>query len=101
MILSFIQLFSESKALHRIINVCLGLIFIVFIIQAAGLGVRWYLTGHAPWSNGYEAIVFISWISVLAGLLLYKNRNAFIPTTGAMVAVIMMGFAHGGSMLDP
>ncbi len=101
MILSFIQLFSESKALHRIINVCLGLIFIVFVIQAAGLGVRWYLTGHAPWSNGYEAIVFISWISVLAGLLLYKNRNAFIPTTGAMVAVIMMGFAHGGSMLDP
>src|SRR5690606_37840425 len=38
---------------------------------------------------------------VLSGLLMYKNRNAFIPAAGALVAMIMMGFAHGGSMLDP
>lgn len=70
-------------------------------VQFVGLGVRWYLSGHAPWSNGYEAIIFISSIGVLAGLLLYKNRNAFIPAAGTLVAMIMMGFAHGGSMLDP
>lgn len=100
-ILAFVQLFKENKALKIATNVVLGFTFIIFLIHAAGLGIRWYLTGHAPWSNGYEAIVFISWIGVLAGLLLHKNRNAFIPATGAMVAVIMMGFAHGGSMLDP
>ncbi|ADX67159.1 cytochrome c biogenesis protein CcsA [Weeksella virosa] len=100
-ILAFIQLFRESKLLRYITNFFIGLTVIVFILQAIGLGVRWYLTGHAPWSNGYEAIVFISWVGVLSGLLLHKNRNAFIPATGAMVAVIMMGFAHGGSMLDP
>src|SRR5690606_11875491 len=70
-------------------------------IQALALAIRWYLSGHAPWSNGYEAIIFISGIGVLSGLLLYKNRNAFIPAAGDLVAVIMMGFAHGGSMLDP
>src|SRR5690625_7934152 len=51
-------------------------------------------------SNGYEAIVFISSVGVLSGLILYRNRNAFIPAEGALVAMIMMGFAHGGSMLD-
>lgn len=100
-ILAFIQLFKENKALKYITTFFLGITFIIFLAHATGLATRWYITGHAPWSNGYEAIIFISWIGVLAGLILHKNRNAFIPATGAMVAVIMMGFAHGGSMLDP
>ncbi|MGV4442031.1 cytochrome c biogenesis protein CcsA, partial [Ornithobacterium rhinotracheale] len=66
-----------------------------------GLGLRWYISGHAPWTNGYEAIVFISWIGVLAGLILYRNSNAFLPAAGCFVAVIMMGFAHGSALLDP
>ena len=33
--------------------------------------------------------------------MLYRNSNALIPAAGFMVAVIMMGFAHGGSQLDP
>src|SRR5690606_11844159 len=82
-------------------KILLAIMVLALAIQATALGVRWYLSGHAPWSNGYEAIIFISGIGVLAGLLLYKNRNAFIPAAGALVAMIMMGFAHGGSMLDP
>ena len=74
---------------------------VALTIQALALAVRWYLSGHAPWSNGYEAIIFISAVGVLSGVLLYRNRNAFIPAAGALVAMIMMGFAHGGSMLDP
>jgi ABC-type transport system involved in cytochrome c biogenesis permease subunit len=62
---------------------------------------RWYISGHAPWSNGYEAIVFISWVGITAGYALYRNANALIPAAGFLVAVIMMGFAHGGSALDP
>jgi len=100
-VLAFVQLFKENKFLKYITNFFLGLTFIIFVAHAAGLAIRWYITGHAPWSNGYEAIIFVSWVGVLAGLVLHKNRNAFIPATGAMVAVIMMGFAHGGSMLDP
>jgi cytochrome c-type biogenesis protein CcsB len=66
-----------------------------------GLIGRWYISGHAPWSNGYEAIMFISWVGITAGYILYRNSNALIPAAGYMVAVIMMGFAHGGSQLDP
>jgi cytochrome c-type biogenesis protein CcsB len=104
-ILGFAEVFSSgSKYNHTIrmlTKILLGIMIVALAIQAIGLGVRWYLSGHAPWSNGYEAIVFISGIGILSGLLLYRNRNAFIPAAGALVAMIMMGFAHGGSMLDP
>ncbi|WP_310992388.1 cytochrome c biogenesis protein [Aequorivita marina] len=104
-ILGFAEVFLSGSKYNHIIRVLtkilLGIMILAVAIQAIALGVRWYLSGHAPWSNGYEAIIFISGIGVLSGLLLYKNRNAFIPAAGALVAVIMMGFAHGGSMLDP
>lgn len=104
-LLTFIEVLTpETKArkyVHYLTNTFIGLLILIFIIHLIGLAIRWYLSGHAPWSNGYEAIIFISWVGVLAGLLLYKNRNAFIPATGAIVATIMMGFAHGGGLLDP
>ena len=104
-LLGFAEVLSTGTTYNKLIRVLtkvlLGFLVAALLVQAVTLGIRWYLSGHAPWSNGYEAIVFISGIGVLAGLILYKNRNAFIPAAGALVAMIMMGFAHGGSMLDP
>lgn len=103
-LLAFSEVLSSEKTariLRKITMLFFGLNIIALILHFIALGVRWYLSGHAPWSNGYEAIIFISSIGVLAGLILYRNRNAFIPAAGAIVAMIMMGFAHGGSMLDP
>ncbi|MEO9144833.1 MAG: cytochrome c biogenesis protein CcsA [Ginsengibacter sp.] len=103
--LGFAEVFSSGSKYNHTIRILtktlLGIMIAALALQAVALGVRWYLSGHAPWSNGYEAIVFISGVGVLSGLLLYRNRNAFIPAAGALVAMIMMGFAHGGSMLDP
>src|SRR5690606_264503 len=104
-VLGFAEVLSSASKYNRMVRALgktlLGMMVIALGIHAIALGVRWYLSGHAPWSNGYEAIVFISGIGVLSGLLLYRNRNAFIPAAGALVAMIMMGFAHGGSLLDP
>lgn len=104
-ILGFAEVFSavskQTKGIRRMTKMLLGIMVVALLLHTLALGVRWYVSGHAPWSNGYEAIVFISGVGVLSGLLLYKNQNAFIPAAGALVAMIMMGFAHGGSMLDP
>ncbi|MEC5394373.1 c-type cytochrome biogenesis protein CcsB [Bergeyella sp. RCAD1439] len=100
-LLGFIELFRPNKMLNKIIKGLIAVGCIGYVLQFFGLIGRWYISGHAPWSNGYEAIVFISWVGITAGLVLYKNANALIPASGFMVAVIMMGFAHGGSALDP
>ncbi|MDQ0594274.1 cytochrome c-type biogenesis protein CcsB [Chryseobacterium ginsenosidimutans] len=101
LILGFVELFKPKKILNKIIKVIVVLGVFGYLFHFLGLVARWYISGHAPWSNGYEAIIFISWVGITAGLILYRNSNALIPAAGFMVAVIMMGFAHGGSALDP
>lgn len=101
LILGFVELFKPNKVLNKIIKTIIYLGVAGYILHFLGLVARWYISGHAPWSNGYEAIIFISWVGITAGLILYRNSNALIPAAGFMVAVIMMGFAHGGSALDP
>jgi cytochrome c-type biogenesis protein CcsB len=101
LILGFVELFKPNKVLNKIIKAIIYLGVAGYILHFLGLVARWYISGHAPWSNGYEAIIFISWVGITAGLILYRNSNALIPAAGFMVAVIMMGFAHGGSALDP
>lgn len=100
-LLAFIELFKPSRILNKIIRIVIMIGLVGYLLQFLGLVARWYISGHAPWSNGYEAIIFISWVGITAGLVLYRNANALIPAAGFMVAVIMMGFAHGGSALDP
>lgn len=100
-VLGFVELFRPNKTLSKIIKAIIALGCVGYFLQFLGLVARWYISGHAPWSNGYEAIIFISWVGITAGLVLYRNSNALIPAAGFMVAVIMMGFAHGGSALDP
>lgn len=101
LLLGFVELFKPNKILNKIIKVIIVIGLFGYILHFLGLVARWYISGHAPWSNGYEAIIFISWVGITAGLILYRNANALIPAAGFMVAVIMMGFAHGGSALDP
>jgi cytochrome c-type biogenesis protein CcsB len=101
LVLGFIELFKPNKILNKIVKALILIGLIGYFLQFSGLVSRWIISGHAPWSNGYEAIIFISWVGISAGLLLYRNSNALIPAAGFMVAVIMMGFAHGGSALDP
>lgn len=101
LLLGFIELFRPNKILNKVIKAIILLGVVGYTAHFLGLVARWYLSGHAPWSNGYEAIIFISWVGISAGLMLYRNSNALIPAAGFMVAVIMMGFAHGGSALDP
>lgn len=101
LVLGFINLFRQSKVLKVVINVIIWIGILGYIIHFLGLVGRWYVSGHAPWSNGYEAIMFISWVGITAGLILYRNSNALIPSAGFLVAVIMMGFAYGGAQLNP
>lgn len=100
--IAFVKLFLDKSSIIAFLERSLLLLVIItFILHGFGLGIRWYISGHEPWSNGYEAVMFISWISVLSGFILYRNRNGFIPAAGCLVAVILMGFAHGGDQMNP
>jgi cytochrome c-type biogenesis protein CcsB len=70
-----------------------------FVYHGIGLGFRWYISGHAPWSNGYEAILFIAWVTVLAGWVFIRKIE--VVMSGALILAAMMLFVSELNLLDP
>ncbi|WP_439182944.1 cytochrome c biogenesis protein CcsA [Carboxylicivirga taeanensis] len=69
-----------------------GLILIVlaFVVYTLGLAIRWYISGHAPWSNGYESMLYIGWSTLLAGLLFSKQSPIALSVTSFFSGIILM-----------
>lgn len=70
-----------------------------FLFHTLGLAIRWYIAGHAPMSNGYESMVFISWATLLAGLI-FSRKSAFVLSAAAVLASMTLMVAHM-SFMDP
>ena len=98
-ILVFVNLFRNSKTLNAIIKGMIVLVIVGFVFQTAGLAIRWYISGHAPWSDGYESLIYIAWVTLLAGLAFSKRSNMTIAATTILTSIILM-VAHL-SWMDP
>ncbi len=72
---------------------------VVFVYHGVGLGFRWYISGHAPWSNGYEAVIFIAWVTMIAGFAFSRKNPVIIAGTAILAA--MMIFVTEMNLLDP
>jgi cytochrome c-type biogenesis protein CcsB len=99
LIIQFIQIFKPKTSFKYLLIIGTVSMVILFAFHGFGLGLRWYLSGHAPWSNGYEAIVFIGFVTVLAGLLFSKQSKIVLGATG-ILAWLMLFVAHLNNM-DP
>ena len=82
-----------------LVKVFSGLILLGFIFHTLGLALRWYISGHSPMSNGYESLLFISWVTILAGLLFSRRSSLTLAATGVLAALTLM-VAHL-SFMDP
>jgi cytochrome c-type biogenesis protein CcsB len=99
--LAFWELFANrSKLAKYLIKLSMGLAIVGMLVHVIGLGARWYISGHAPWSNGYEAVVFVAFVSTLAGLIFSINRSKFTLAVTVIFASFLLGIAHG-SMMNP
>ena len=76
-----------------ITKVVLGILIAGFVVHTFNLGLRWYIAGHAPWSNGYEAMLYISWTIILAGILFARSSELAVATT-AIFSGITLFVAH-------
>ena len=76
-----------------------GVIIIFFLWHTAGLVMRWYISGHAPWSDAYESIMYVSWATMGMGLLLGRKSELTISAS-AFVTSMLLWIAHQ-SWVDP
>jgi cytochrome c-type biogenesis protein CcsB len=101
LVLAFVDLFKpKTKSIKTILKILSGLTVLGLLVHFIGLGVRWYISGHEPWSNGYEAIVFVSFITIVAGLIFSRNKSKFTLASTVMFSSFLLGIAHG-SMMNP
>ncbi len=70
-----------------------------FIFHTIGLALRWYVSGRAPWSNGYESMIYIGWTTMLAGTLFSRKSLGGLAATATLAATILL--VAGMSWLDP
>ncbi|MFX0557122.1 cytochrome c biogenesis protein CcsA [Maribacter sp. CXY002] len=76
-----------------------GTILLFFAWHTAGLVLRWYVSGHAPWSNAYESILYVAWATMGMGLLLGRKNDMTIAAS-AFVTAMLLWIAHQ-SWVDP
>lgn len=92
-ILLFLQLTRLVKPKLQFkwpLRIGLGLVIIAFVLYTIGLAIRWYISGHAPWSNGYESMLYIGWSTLLAGLLFSKQSPIALSVTSFFAGIILM-----------
>jgi cytochrome c-type biogenesis protein CcsB len=88
-----------QKGTSIFVRVLSWLLFAGFLFHSLGLGIRWYIAGHAPMSNGYESMIFISWATLLAGFI-FSRKSAFALSATAVLASMTLMVAHL-SFMDP
>lgn len=76
-----------------------GIFFTAFAFHLLGLGLRWYVSGRAPWSNGYESMIYIGFTTTLAGIIFGRKSVGSLAATNILAATILM--VAGLSWLDP
>jgi len=99
MVLQFLLVFRPKKLYSRLFTIGIIHLAVAFVIHTIVLGIRWYISGHAPMSNGYESMVFVSWVTLMAGLIFMKRSGYAIALTAILSALSLM--VAGMSNMNP
>ena len=99
-ILLIIQILKDkSNILNVSVTIFKTLIYICFGLHTIGLIARWYISGHAPWSDAYESMIYVAWATMAFGVMLGQKSNLTFASTAFVTAMILM-IAHWNWM-DP
>lgn len=93
LITAFVVVFNPNIKPKKTTFIAFGILSILFALHTFGMGYRWYLSGHAPWSNLYESLLYISWSGVFAGVVFFR-KSLLALSSAVIVAAIFMFTAH-------
>jgi cytochrome c-type biogenesis protein CcsB len=93
------QMLYDVRVLRAVVHVFIGIIALLFVLHTAGLAARWYISGHAPWSDAYESMIYVAWATMGMGLAFGRKSNLTIAATAFVASMILM-IAHWNWM-DP
>ena len=99
LLVTILNIFFEKKFLRVINNVFHVVIALFFVLHTAGLVARWYISGHAPWSDAYESMIYVAWATMFFTLA-FDRKSKLTVASGTFVASMILMIAHWNWM-DP
>jgi cytochrome c-type biogenesis protein CcsB len=97
--LVIVNIFFESKAIRTVLNGFHITIGLLFGLHTLGLIARWYISGHAPWSDAYESMIYVAWATMFFTLA-FDRKSKLTIASGTFVASMILMIAHWNWM-DP
>ncbi|MGW8316737.1 MAG: cytochrome c biogenesis protein CcsA [Bacteroidales bacterium] len=99
LVLQFLLVFNPKKLYRWLFLSGVVILGVAFGFHSFALVVRWYISGHAPMSNGYESMIFVSWVTLLAGLIFVRKSGYAMALTSILAALSLM--VAGMSNMNP
>ena len=90
LVVLFISVFKPNFKAERAFRILFWVALFCYGMHTLGLGLRWYVSGRAPWSNGYESMIYIAWTTVLAGMLLARKSIGGMAATMILSATVLL-----------
>ncbi|WGK64458.1 cytochrome c biogenesis protein CcsA [Croceiramulus getboli] len=91
MIFVIAEIFTASTFVKAMSRVGAVFIVILFLIQTAALIWRWYISGHAPWADAYESVLYVGWATMFFGLAFGRKSMLTIASTAFVAGFILWG----------
>ena len=98
-IIVIIQIFKRNKIIDYSISTFKIIIYFLFFVHTLGLILRWYISGHAPWSDAYESMIYVAWATMFFGIAFGRKSDLTLASTTFVTSMILM-IAHW-SWMDP
>jgi cytochrome c-type biogenesis protein CcsB len=99
LLFTIVNIFFEKKSIRNIINGFHIFIALLFVLHTLGLAARWYISGHAPWSDAYESMIYVAWATMFFTLA-FDRKSKLTVASGTFVASMILMIAHWNWM-DP
>ena len=99
LLILILQIFNDNRFYNILIKFIKYIIYMLFALNTLGLAARWYIAGHAPWSDAYESILFVAWATVIFGII-FGRKSYFTLASATFVSSIILSVAHM-NWLDP
>ena len=80
-------------------RVSLAVLALSFLALTLCLTLRWIISGYIPMTNGYETMLIMAWMIMLASLFVYR-KFPIILTFGLLLSGFLLLVSHLGQM-DP
>jgi len=82
--------FEKNTFLKYFIKLLKFIILSGFIFHTIFLVFRGIISGHAPWSDAYESLIFISWATLFSGLIFTKKSNFSLAGASIVGAILLL-----------